>query len=193
MLVCTCVWMCVGVPACVQLCVCMQVLISSQHRPPDKSCITISASYVKKYIQQCIPLRWNKLHTFNSAGNQIHTKLSVEVRHKMMDRNICRKLKGNVLDCCLVPSSTYDLGTVALSKQQPRRLQVCENNWIRMAGVKSGEKGNERPKRSSWNQGLYNRQIVKSQMKWSGHIVRMKDERLPKREVVGTKACTIGK
>ena len=36
-------------------------------------------------------------------------------------------------------------------------------------------------KRSSWNQGLYNRQIVKSRIKWSGHIVRMKDERLQKR------------
>ena len=75
-----------------------------------------------------------------------------------MVRKISIKLKGKVLDSCVVPASTYGLETLALSKLHQHKLQVCENNRIRMAGVKSGEKGNERPKRSSWNKGLYNKQ-----------------------------------
>ena len=54
----------------------------------------------------------------------------------MVDRKISRKLKGNVLDYCVVPASTYGLETLALSELHQHKLQVCENNWIRkIAGV----------------------------------------------------------
>ena len=49
----------------------------------------------------------------------------------MMNRKISRKLKGNVLDSCKVPASTYGLETLALSELDQHKLQVCENNWIR--------------------------------------------------------------
>ena len=53
----------------------------------------------------------------------------------MTDRNISRKLKGNVLESHVVPASTYGLDTLALSELQQHKL--CENNWIRrIAGVK---------------------------------------------------------
>ena len=55
----------------------------------------------------------------------------------MMDRNISRKLKGKVLDSCIVPASrpTYRLETLALFELQQH--EVCENNWIRrIAGIK---------------------------------------------------------
>ena len=42
-------------------------------------------------------------------------------------RKIPRKLKGKVLDSCVVPASTY--GLESCSNIGP--LQVCENNWIR--------------------------------------------------------------
>ena len=60
----------------------------------------------------------------------------------MMDRNISRKLKGNVLDSCEVPASTYGLEALALSELHQHKLQVCENNWIRrrIAGVKRVER-----------------------------------------------------
>ena len=57
-----------------------------------------------------------------------------------MDRNISRKLKGKVLDSCVVPASTYGLETLALSELHQDKLQVCENNWIRIAGVKRVER-----------------------------------------------------
>ena len=46
----------------------------------------------------------------------------------MMDRKITRKLKGKVLDSCVVPGSTYVLETLALSELHQHKLQVCENN-----------------------------------------------------------------
>ena len=55
----------------------------------------------------------------------------------LVDRKISRKLKGKVLDSCVVPASTYSLETLALSELHQHKLQVCENNWIRrIAGVK---------------------------------------------------------
>ena len=59
----------------------------------------------------------------------------------MVDRQIYRKLKGKVLDSCVVPASTYGLETLALSELQKHKLQVCKNNWIRkIAGVRRVER-----------------------------------------------------
>ena len=48
-----------------------------------------------------------------------------EGRGLMMDRNISRKLKGKVLDSCVVPASTYGLDRLALSELHQHKLQVC--------------------------------------------------------------------
>ena len=59
----------------------------------------------------------------------------------MGDRKISRKLKGKVLDSCVVPASTYGLDTLALSEVHQHKLQVRENNWIRnIAGVRRVER-----------------------------------------------------
>ena len=48
-----------------------------------------------------------------------------------MDRKIPRKLKGKVLDSCVVSANTYGLETLALSELHQHKVQVCDNNWIR--------------------------------------------------------------
>ena len=54
---------------------------------------------------------------------------------------IFRKLKGKVLDSCVVPANTYGLETLALSELQQHKLQVYENNWItRISGVRRVER-----------------------------------------------------
>ena len=40
----------------------------------------------------------------------------------MMDRKISRKLKGDVLDSCVVPAGTYDLETLAPSEPHQHKL-----------------------------------------------------------------------
>ena len=82
-------------------------------------------------------------------------RVDVDVRHSiqaganawrnvegvMVDRNISRKLKGKVLDSCVVPASTYGSETLPLSELHQHKLQVCENNWIRkIAGVRRVER-----------------------------------------------------
>ena len=55
----------------------------------------------------------------------------------MMARKISRKLKGNVLDSCVVPASTYGVEMLALSELHQHKLRVCENSWLRrIAGVR---------------------------------------------------------
>ena len=59
----------------------------------------------------------------------------------MVDRKISRKLKGKVLDSCVVPASTYGFETLDLSELHQHKLQVCENNWIRkIARVRRGKR-----------------------------------------------------
>ena len=83
-----------------------------------------------------------------------------------------------------MPASTYGLETLALAELHQHKLQVCENNWIRrIAGVKRVERRRQLSQRRSWNRSkaCIVGKIVKSRMKWAGHMVRMKDDKLPKR------------
>ena len=124
--------------------------------------------------------------------------MDVEVRHRiqaganawrnvegvMVDRKISRKLKGKVLDSCVVPASTYGLDTLALSELHQHKLQVCEINWIRkIAGVRRVERRTMKDLREEvGTKACIVGKIVKSRVKWAGHIVRMKDDKLPKRD-----------
>ena len=101
----------------------------------------------------------------------------------MVDGKISRKLKGKVLDSCVVPANTYGLDTLALSELHQHKLQVCENNWIRrIAGVKRVERRRMKDLREEvGTKACIVGKIVKSRMKWAGHMVRMKDDKLPKR------------
>ena len=100
----------------------------------------------------------------------------------MVDRNISRKLKGKVLESCVVPASTYGLETLALSELHQHKLQVCENNWIRkIAGVRRVGRGRMKYLREVGTKACIVAKIVTSRMKWAEHMVRMKDEKLPKR------------
>ena len=94
-----------------------------------------------------------------------------------------RKLKAKVLDSCVVPASTYGLETLALSELHQHKLRVCENNWIRrIAGVKRVERRRMKDLRQEvGTKACLVGKIVKSRMKWAGHMVRMKDDKLPKR------------
>ena len=101
----------------------------------------------------------------------------------MVDRKISRQLLGKVLDSCVVPASTYGLETLALSELHQHKRQVCENNWIRkIAGVRIMERRRMKDLREEvGTKACIVGKIVKSRMKWAGHMVRMNDDKLPKR------------
>ena len=88
----------------------------------------------------------------------------------MVDRQISRKLKGKVLDSCVVPASTYGLEILALSELHQHNLQACENNWIRkIAGVRRVEKRRMKDMREEvGTKACIVGKIVKSRMKWAG-------------------------
>ena len=98
-----------------------------------------------------------------------------------MDRKISRKLKGKVLDSCVVPASIQGLETLVLSELQQHKLQVYENNWTRrIAGVKRVERRRMKDVREEvGTKACIVGKIVKSRMKWAGHMVRMKYDKLP--------------
>ena len=98
-------------------------------------------------------------------------------------RKIYRKLKGKVLDYCVVPASTYGFETLALSELHQHKLKLCKNNWIRkIAGVRRVERRRMKDLRGEvGNKACIVGKIVKSRIKWAGHVVPMKDDKLPKR------------
>ena len=89
-----------------------------------------------KYIKQ--------VNNFLYLGGNISDNGQVEVRRRiqaganawrnvegvLVDRNISRKLKGKVLDSCVVPASTYGLETLALSELHQHKLQVGEARGV---------------------------------------------------------------
>ena len=49
----------------------------------------------------------------------------------MADRLISKiLLKDKVMSTCVTPTCLYGTETLALTKLQQQRLQVCENNWV---------------------------------------------------------------
>ncbi len=85
----------------------------------------------------------------------------------------------------MVPASTYGLETLALTELHQHKLQVCENNWIRrIAGVKRVERRRMQDVREEvGTKDCIVGNIFKGRMKWAGHMVRMKYDKLPKTSV----------
>ena len=93
-------------------------------------------------------------------------------------RKISRKLKGKVLDSCVVAASTYGLETLALSELHQHKLQVCENNWIRrIVGVMRVERRRTKDLREEvGTKACIVGKLVKNRMKWAGHMFRIRDK-----------------
>ena len=98
-----------------------------------------------KHAKNLVYLSGNISESERGGGVEVQRRIQTgantwrNVDGVMVDRKISRKLKGKVLDNCVVPASTYGLETLALSKWQQHKLQVCENNLIRrIAGDSKG-------------------------------------------------------
>ena len=105
------------------------------------------------------------------------------VEEVMMDRKISRKLKGKVRDSYVVPASTHGLETLPLSELHQHKLQVCKNNWRRIPGVRRVERRRMKDLREEVGTKaclVGKIPVVKSRIKWARHMVRMKDDKLPK-------------
>ena len=110
-----------------------------------------------------------------------------KVEGVMLDRKISKKLKGKVMRTCVTTSCLYGLEKMALTEQQQQqKLQVCENNWVhRITRTKSVDRRrmNDLRKEVGMQCSLTGR-LVRSRMRWAGHLVRMDASKLAKRAEV---------
>ena len=99
------------------------------------------------------------------------------------DRRIDKKIRRKVLEVCVLPAVTYGLETLALTKEQHKKLQVCENNWLRrLCGVKLVERRRLSEMRTEVGmRRTVTQKIVGKRLAWAGHVARMSGERLPRR------------
>ena len=76
----------------------------------------------------------------------------------------------------------YALETLPVTEKHQHRLQVCENNWVRrIAGVKIVDRRRMDELREEVGiQKCLMGRLLKSLMKWAGHVERMKEDRLPR-------------
>ena len=100
----------------------------------------------------------------------------------MSDRHISKKLKGKVLGTCVTPAMLYGLETLPVSEKHQHRLQMCENNWVRrIAGVKRVDRRRmDELREEVGTQKCLMGRLVKSRLKWAGHVEQMKEDRLPR-------------
>ena len=73
-------------------------------------------------------------------------------------------------------SMLYGLETLPVSEKHQHRLQVCENNWVRrIAGVKRVDRRRmDEPREEVGIQKCVMGRLVKSRLKWAGHVEQMK-------------------
>ena len=102
-----------------------------------------------------------------------------KVEGVMLDRKISKKLKGKVLRTCVTPACPYSLETVALTEQQ--KLQVCENNWVRRRTKRVDRRRMNDLRKEVGMQCSLTGRLVRSRMRWAGHLVRMDAGKLAKR------------
>ena len=107
---------------------------------------------------------------------------NIEMDGVMGDSWISCKRKGMVLTSYITTAFVYGLETKALTERQ-QKVQVCENNWIRrIVAVNRVDKG--RIDELTEEVGVkesFKKKLVRSRLKWAGHVERMGDEKLAKR------------
>ena len=72
----------------------------------------------------------------------------------------------------------YGLDTMSLAKTQQEKVQVCESNWIRIriVGVKREAKRRMDDLRVEVGvKGSFTKKLVRTRLKWAGHVERMGD------------------
>ena len=84
---------------------------------------------------------------------------------------------------CITSAYICGLETMAITEKQHEKLQVCENNLVRRnAGVKRIDKRRmeELKEEVGVREGLTTK-LVRSRLKWAGHVERMERVRLTNR------------
>ena len=95
-----------------------------------------------------------------------------------------KKTEGKVMSTCVTQACLYGTETLALTALQQQRLQVCENNWVRnIARVTRADRRRmvELREETGVQMSLTER-LVRSRLQWAGHVERMADDRLYRRE-----------
>ena len=70
------------------------------------------------------------------------------------DRRISRKLKRNVLSSCVTPTYMNALETMTLIEKQQGKVQICENNLVRIiVRVKIPNKRKGMDESGCWSEG----------------------------------------
>ena len=82
----------------------------------------------------------------------------------------------------MTPALLYGLEILSVSEKHQHRLQVFENKWVRwIAGVKRVDRRRMDELREEVGiQKCLMGRLVKSRLKWAGHVERMKEDRLPR-------------
>ena len=82
--------------------------------------------------------------------------------------------------------SLYGLETMAMTEKQQDKLQVCDNNWLRrIAGVTRIDKRRMEELREEVGvRENLTRKLVRSRLKWGGHVERMEGVLMSKANVL---------
>ena len=137
--------------------------------------------------------------TFTYLGSELNSDASVEIEikrrmamagsafNRLKERifrrhDINMKVKLRILNACILPVLTYGSETWNITDTMEKKLDACENNWLRrILRISYKEHKTNEEIRQRTRQPLVSTVIRKKRLKWLGHTLRMEDKRLPKR------------
>ena len=80
-------------------------------------------------------------------------------------------------------SCLYGTETLTLTDLQQKRLQVCENNWVRKIAraTRADRRRMVELREETGVQRSLTERLARSRLQWAGHVERMANDRLPNR------------
>jgi hypothetical protein len=102
---------------------------------------------------------------------------------KMFKRHdIKLKIKLRVFNTCVIPVLIYGCESWSVTKVMENKLNAAENKWLRrILRISYREHVTNEDVRGRTQQPLISDTIRRRRMKWAGHVLRMKENRNPKR------------
>ena len=108
---------------------------------------------------------------FNRLQDKIFKKHDIKLRTKL-----------RIFNTCVIPVLTYGSESWSITKTMESKLNATENKWLRrMLRIKYTKHITNEEIRETTRQPLISTRIRKIRLKWAGHVIRMEQDRNPKK------------
>ena len=131
----------------------------------------------------------SELKAEGGTENEIKRRIALAgaVFNRLQDKIVKRhdiklKTKLRIFNTCVIPVLTYGSESWSITKTMENKLNATENMWLRrLLRIKYTKHVTNEEIRKKTRQTMISIRIKKIRMKWAGHVIRMEQDRNPKK------------